>query len=367
MKKILYVMHVPWGWIKQRPHFFAEYLADDFYVDVKFRKSNSVRNYNIKNFSPNKNLHISSFRMFPFYKIPFLKYFGLNWINKFLFKLNIGNVDDYDYIWITSPILWDLFDDKKKSNKLIYDCMDDALEFPSVKSDMFTYNYIYNSEKKVILNSYRIIFSANHLANVIMKRYDFTVSPVIINNAIFLYKSLSDKNNLESDIVNKIKSLKNPFVYIGTISEWFDFESIINLLNCNSNVNVVLIGPIQEVSIPNHSRLYILGPVKHEEIYTIMGISKVLIMPFKINELINSVNPVKMYEYIYSGKPIIASYYEETLKFEEYAFLYKNSNEFIQISEFILNGNAKSDAQTMRKFSENNTWRNRYLQIKELL
>lgn len=24
-KKILYLMHVPWGWIKQRPHFLQSY------------------------------------------------------------------------------------------------------------------------------------------------------------------------------------------------------------------------------------------------------------------------------------------------------------------------------------------------------
>ena len=41
--KILYLMHVPWGWIKQRPHFFAEYLANDFAVDVYFRKPTRIR------------------------------------------------------------------------------------------------------------------------------------------------------------------------------------------------------------------------------------------------------------------------------------------------------------------------------------
>jgi hypothetical protein len=34
MKKILYFMHVPWGLIKQRPHFLAEKLADLYKVDV---------------------------------------------------------------------------------------------------------------------------------------------------------------------------------------------------------------------------------------------------------------------------------------------------------------------------------------------
>ena len=38
MKQILYLMHIPWGWIKQRPHFFAEKLAKDVIVDVKYKQ-----------------------------------------------------------------------------------------------------------------------------------------------------------------------------------------------------------------------------------------------------------------------------------------------------------------------------------------
>ena len=40
MKKILYVMHISWGWIKQRPQFIAEELAKTCEVDVYYRMSN---------------------------------------------------------------------------------------------------------------------------------------------------------------------------------------------------------------------------------------------------------------------------------------------------------------------------------------
>ena len=41
-KKILYLMHIPWGWIKQRPHFLAELLSIDFDVDVFYKKPTIV-------------------------------------------------------------------------------------------------------------------------------------------------------------------------------------------------------------------------------------------------------------------------------------------------------------------------------------
>lgn len=41
-------MHVPWGWIKQRPHFLAEELSKSFSIDVynhkPFRTSSLIKN-----------------------------------------------------------------------------------------------------------------------------------------------------------------------------------------------------------------------------------------------------------------------------------------------------------------------------------
>ena len=36
--KILYISHVTWGWMKQRPQFIAEQLAKKNQVDVYYRK-----------------------------------------------------------------------------------------------------------------------------------------------------------------------------------------------------------------------------------------------------------------------------------------------------------------------------------------
>ena len=38
MKKILYLMHIPWGVIKHRPHFIAEYLSKYYKVNVFCKK-----------------------------------------------------------------------------------------------------------------------------------------------------------------------------------------------------------------------------------------------------------------------------------------------------------------------------------------
>ena len=38
MKQILYFMQVPWDWVKQRPHFLAEALAERYEITVVHNK-----------------------------------------------------------------------------------------------------------------------------------------------------------------------------------------------------------------------------------------------------------------------------------------------------------------------------------------
>ena len=42
-----------------------------------------------------------------------------------------------------------------------------------------------------------------------------------------------------------------------------------------------------------------------------------MIMPFKLNELVKSVDPVKLYEYINYNKPIISIFYQEIKRYSQ--------------------------------------------------
>jgi hypothetical protein len=369
-KKILYIMHIPWGWIKQRPHFIAEYLSNDFAVDVKHRKSNKFNCKHLINkiSKQKKNIKINGYRLISFDIIPFLKQFKLNWINNIIFHIYINQFKKYHYVWITSPILYQYLPNLEPKTKLVYDCMDDFLEFPIVKSNPCIANNYFKLERKLILNADIVFCSSSHLKAVLQSRYNTRRDIYIVNNAINIYedrKCVSAQNKAVTEI---IKCFQNPFIYIGTISEWFDFDSVITLLNDNVCIDVLLFGPVGYTAIPKHNRLHLMGAIEHECIYEVMKCAKALIMPFKINDLILSVNPVKLYEYIYSGKSIVATRYKETEKFSDYIFLYKNTDDFIKIANSIVDGKIRNfDEKKMRNYALQNTWSTRYEQIKKYL
>lgn len=129
------------------------------------------------------------------------------------------------------------------------------------------------------------------------------------------YDYIAISNEFHNFEDSKSVPLSHPtLTYIGTIAEWFDFNLIIHALDKYQNLEVRLYGPVRTSYIPPHERLKHMGSVNHDKIMDIMHKATGLIMPFIVNDLILSVNPVKLYEYIYSGKPIAAIKYGESEK-----------------------------------------------------
>lgn len=363
--KVLYVMHVPWAWIKQRPHFFAEYLNKDFDLKVFYKKPLKVSKSNLLN-ERIDDISISSFFIFPFQRIPFLKNFKfLKSINDLLVKIQLPSIKQFDFVWVTSWAMYSLIYKHLPSNvRLIYDCMDDELEFSQVRDNPVILSEAILIEKEILQRADIVFCSSEYLKSKILKRTSIDREVIVVNNAIGI-PNYSRELKMNSELIfNRLSTIENVFMYVGAISAWFDFESIMHALQKDQSVNFVLLGP-SDIQIPKHERLFHLGTVDREDIFKLMENVKGLIMPFKLNELIKSVNPVKIYEYIYMSKPIIATRYSEAEQFEDYVYLYDGKEEFSNYIKGILSDelSVKKNDFENRSFALKNTWEVRYKTI----
>lgn len=350
-KRILYLMHTPWGWIKQRPHFLAEGLRLFFNITIACNCGFSLSSDLTKN---TRTIPIIELRRLP------LERFNIIWaINNLIRRFQLRNViRDNDVIWVTHPLLLSWIPKKYRNKDFIYDCMDDAIEFKVSKK---TKALIIKQEKFIYTQAKLVICSAEYLKQKLIKRYGER-DILVVNNALKNIERSSEK-------LHKLTGYNNSsfkVLYFGTISSWFDFNLINKILSTIDNVEFFLYGP-SEVPIPKNERIHFYGPVEHKYINSLMTQADLLIMPFVINELIRSVNPVKLYEYISSGKPSLAPRYQESEKFEDYVYLYDTPEECICILNDIINGklnNKKSQKECML-FAMNNTWDNRVNTIKD--
>lgn len=349
MKKILYIIHIDWDWIKQRPHYIAEGLTNFFDVHILYGRS--PRRYNMVKNSRN-GLSLQAFFPIPFFlNIEFIYKIHKIYLKKYFSY--IINKYDPDYIWVTFPLLYNYLPCNLKA-RLIYDCMDDALGFTDDDNKKAR---ILEMEKKLIKNSWRIFASSQNLANKLNQREQCSDKLVIIPNGF-------DGNIIS--VKHKIGERKKIYKigYIGTISAWFDFESIKFTLKHLKNIEYHIIGPLTtkiKLNEYEQSKIKFYGAVKHEELYSYVQNFDCLIMPFNLNELIYSVDPVKLYEYINYNKPIISVYYKGLNRFKSFINFYSNKQELLTLTNDLIANrfeNKYSDEERI-KFLKDNTWKER--------
>ncbi len=357
-KKILYCMHVGWNWIKQRPQFIAEELSN--YYDVTVISEHSYRVRSVDNKSSETNtLHIKEF-----YKIPLLDHSQkLVKINNFLRKIYIKyqiRIIQPDYLYVMSPRMISYIPKKMNRTIIIYDCMDNMVEFAKIEKKK---EEIIREERDLIYKSDVIFFSSQHLLNEIKNRYRISD-----NKRTYLVRNAYN-GRLYNPTIDYKKRKCYTLCYFGTIARWFNFEFFLRLFNEIENIKLLLIGPLQSgTRIPNNSNIEYIGSVPHDELEKYIIDVDSFAMPFVVDRLIESVDPVKLYEYINYFKNILCVRYAEVERFEKFVFFYSDYSSFkSQIVNMMNRENVKYSAKERLEFLNDNTWIKRAENMKQML
>ena len=354
--RLLYFSPVPWNWIKQRPHFISEEFARIPGVQVDFVSLEPRQLHHGKLIEKKKvgsDIETINFSTFPFS----LNFSLIEKFNSFFVRSYLKQ-NSYDVQIITDPRQFFFLPHREKIT--FFDCMDDI---PSFYNGRKRYKKL--QEERVVLPLIRgVIASSNYLRSKLADRNpDLHLKIEVIKNA------------LSTDYLSRAKGkcnlrLQSPSVlYVGTIDSWFDFEALEQLLNCLPNSNFYLIGPVN-TDIPNklkRKNILLTGAVPHDYVRSLCEQADLLILPFKVNELVRSVNPVKLYEYIASGKPIISSYWDELSDFCRCGNVYFY-NEIAELTESFVESVISSGSQRpSSSFIEQNCWRQRANRFNEII
>lgn len=103
------------------------------------------------------------------------------------------------------------------------------------------------------------------------------------------------------------------FGYTGTIhGDRFDVELAAGLAAAFPEGSVVLVGPdylkaAEKEKLANYRNIHITGAVPHARIPEVMGQFDVCIVPHVETKFTNSLNPLKLWEYLASGKPVVST------------------------------------------------------------
>jgi glycosyltransferase involved in cell wall biosynthesis len=109
--------------------------------------------------------------------------------------------------------------------------------------------------------------------------------------------------------------------YYGALAEWFDFELVKHAAQALPEYTFVLLGPdydgftIKRAGIEAQSNIHWLGPKKYAELPRYLACFDVATIPFKVTPALQAVSPIKLFEYMAGGRPIVTTDLVECRKY----------------------------------------------------
>ena len=366
IKKIFYFGIINWERIKQRPQHLARELSKDYEViylspgyswldfilsKLKLTPKKVKLSFTKKITKINDNLVVIE----PPTRIFNNRIFPLDTLNNlFLLMFTYKDLKKSDYIWFSYPTQYYIF--SRFKGKKIYDIMDDYPQF--IKNSPIK-KHIAKLNEKLKNKGDLIICSSEDYKGKSNKEFCI---PNAGDENVFSEKNVSDKDFLKEyrSQIGKRKIIG----YIGYIGEWFDKELIYHASKKLEKTHVfVLVGPIH-TSIEKSDNIITTGEVDYNLLPEYIKSFDYCIYPFIKNEITNFVNPVKIYEYIFMKKKVLAIDTQEIIdKFSKIIKVYHNENDFIQF----LKEDFPLKIEQCSNFKKNNTWKVRAKEIKRLI
>ena len=262
-------------------------------------------------------------------------------------------IPEIDIVWVGHCGWYPLVKNLKYKH-LVYDKMDDnaLLARNSVRSRQLA-----KSDCKLLLESDCVFTTAK-------KFYDDTL---LVNKNVYLVPNAVN-SNFSSSVCTEKYGHKRVFGYVGMIDNWFDTQAICTIVEASEDHEVVLVGPnnIPEIK---HERVKYLGRVSKDEVSEMINSFDVCLYPFKAGPLLDTINPVKIYEYLAANKPVIAIENKEISVFGSLIYLYRSYSELTQICKQSIPSPFQTETERLA-FIGGNNWEHRgeqTLSILELL
>jgi len=355
MMKILYLMHVNWHWIRQRPHVIAELLATRHDVRLMHYAMYRTRHHAAER--PPDMTHRVLHRI----PGPLLRRVpGLEHLDRRLLALQVRSEARRfkpDCVFVLHPNFEPAVRDLD-GVKVVYDCMDDHLAFVGQGTPALD-----AAEQRLVRRADLTLFSSATLAERVRSRAAVRRFEVV-NNGVA--DSLLQRESLPPRVARAVNDA--PVLgYFGTISHWFDWPLVLRLLDALPTAQLQLAGPL-ETPLPRHPRIHYVGILPHAALAGFVARCDVLLMPFVVSQLIAAVDPVKLYEYVAFGRPALAPHYSESERFLPWVSLYRDADEAVAVLLDLLAAQQDPTSLARRsRFLAGHAWSQRAIQIEALL
>lgn len=178
---------------------------------------------------------------------------------------------------------------------------------------------------------------------------------LIPNGCDFNYFKRARSNQLAPPDLPKLK--RAVIGYMGAVASWCDLELLDKLAQVFSDCSLIIIGPLYNVrNIPLRPNIHWLGYKAYEELIYYASYFDVGIIPFKQSDMTVAVNPIKMWEYMAMGIPVVTTALPETQKYSEELYYSPGREDFINNVRLALKQENWERCERRMTLAQENSW-----------
>jgi GT2 family glycosyltransferase/glycosyltransferase involved in cell wall biosynthesis/Tfp pilus assembly protein PilF len=357
-RDLIWLGVIDWHFRIQRPQHLATHLADTgarvFYVSIGFEPADENGRFRIID-SPHPGVFEIRLRLWSDTSESIYRGLGEAAVG----ELHLALDELIEALGLHAPVVlvehpaWRKVACGVPGATVVYDCLDLATGFNNVAKSLAA------SEAAILSGADLVIAASRPLADHVSQQRP----SILIRNAAevdFFARAASDR----------VAGARPVIGYFGAIAEWFDIGWIERCATARPDWEFRLIGHTEgcdtsrAATLPN-VRFY--GEIPYQELPPLLREFDVAIIPFKIVELTRCTNPVKLYEYMAAGKPVVASAIPEVIEATDLVYIADDSSSFADRIEAALAEDTPALRARRQAWAREHTWASRAGQLTQAL
>jgi glycosyltransferase involved in cell wall biosynthesis len=230
---------------------------------------------------------------------------------------------------------------------VIYYCVDDFTQWPGVDGNM-----VAEMEENLLAQADIVCASSEELCRT---RERSKGKPFLLSHGVdFTHVSSAPQQSASLQC-----HCNRPIVgFFGALSPWLDFELICDLARSRPEWSFVLIGPADVdisrlAALPN---LFLPGKIPYDKLPAYAASFDVALIPFLVNDLTVSVNPLKLMEYLACGLPVVSTRLPEVARYGDFVYLADTAVEFGAAISQALAEDSEALREKRRTLARGHSW-----------
>jgi glycosyltransferase involved in cell wall biosynthesis len=229
----------------------------------------------------------------------------------------------------------------------VYYCVDDFTHWPGVDGDLI------KRMEELLLDKVDFVCASSE--DLCRKKSRNGARPMLLAHGV-------DFDHFQAQVGGAKQALPDcpsPVIgFFGAISSWLDFDLLASLASMRPDWSFVLVGPVDTdvSSLESLANVHLSGRVSYQELPAVAAGFAVALIPFQLNEMTRSVNPLKLMEYLACGLPVVSTPLPEVLKFAGTVYIADSADGFAREIDLALAEDSPEKRQARLEVARQFSW-----------